>query len=210
MGGPMDWLAIEAQSLATIDREIGKHKFSPAEYEIIRRIICETADFDYKESIFFSDRALQAGAAAIAARTTIVVDVPMVYAGVMPFLQRTFANPIYCGLHALVRPQPEIPPEVAGIQTLARRYPEGIFAIGREQRSLAALLELVQKQVVHPALIISTTPELLGAEVMRRKLVSSELPNIHTTERKGGVAIAVAILSSLIDLAWQAYQPEIR
>lgn len=59
----MEWDVTDAQSLAIIDREIGKTLFSPAEYEIIRRVIYQTADFDYLSLLRFSKRALQSGAA---------------------------------------------------------------------------------------------------------------------------------------------------
>ncbi len=67
----MEWHITDAQNLALIDREIDEQVFSPAEYEIIRRVIYATADFEYKNLIRFSERALQAGAAALAARSTI-------------------------------------------------------------------------------------------------------------------------------------------
>ncbi|NEQ69246.1 MAG: precorrin-8X methylmutase, partial [Symploca sp. SIO2D2] len=58
----MEWHVTDAQSLAIIDREMGKHAFSAAEYEIVRRVIYATADFEYKSLIRFSERSLQAGA----------------------------------------------------------------------------------------------------------------------------------------------------
>ena len=88
----MEWHLTDAQSLAIIDSEIGDHVFSPAEYEIVRRVIYATADFEYKSLLHFSERALQAGAAALAARTTIIVDVPMVQVGISYEIQSTFAN----------------------------------------------------------------------------------------------------------------------
>ncbi|NEP46998.1 MAG: precorrin-8X methylmutase, partial [Okeania sp. SIO2H7] len=86
----MEWHTTDAQSLRLIDQEIGDHAFSPAEYEIVRRAIYSTADFEYKELIRFSDHALQSGAAALAARSTIIVDVPMVQVGISSVIQRTF------------------------------------------------------------------------------------------------------------------------
>lgn len=41
----MEWHVTDAQSLAIIDSEIENHVFSPAEYEIVRRVIYSTADF---------------------------------------------------------------------------------------------------------------------------------------------------------------------
>ncbi|MCL2923691.1 MAG: precorrin-8X methylmutase, partial [Trichodesmium sp. MAG_R04] len=63
----MEWHITDAQSLGIIDREIGPNALSPAEYEIVRRVIYTTADFEYKSLISFSEHALQSGAAALAA-----------------------------------------------------------------------------------------------------------------------------------------------
>lgn len=71
----------------------------------MRRVIYATADFDYATHLNFSDQALQSGAAALAARTTIVVDVPMVQVGITPAIQATFANPVYCSMDALTAPK---------------------------------------------------------------------------------------------------------
>ncbi|MGL4375780.1 MAG: precorrin-8X methylmutase, partial [Microcoleaceae cyanobacterium] len=113
----MEWHVTDAQSLGIIDREIGDHVLSPAEYEIVRRVIYATADFEYKSLVRFSDHALQAGAAALAARTTIVVDVPMVQVGISPQLQSTFANPVYCSMDAITRPQRDKTRSAWGIET---------------------------------------------------------------------------------------------
>ena len=132
----MEWHITDAQSLSIIDQEVGEHSFSPAEYEIVRRVIYETADFEYRNLIRFSDRALQAGAAALAARSTIVVDVPMVQVGITSNLQKTFANPVYCSSETLTRPQKGRTRTAWGVETLAKRYPEAIFIIGQSQTSL--------------------------------------------------------------------------
>ena len=63
----MEWHVTDAQSLRIIDQEIGNHTFSPSEYEIVRRVIYATADFEYRSLIHFSDQALQSGAAALPA-----------------------------------------------------------------------------------------------------------------------------------------------
>lgn len=93
----MEWHVTDAESLMIIDQEVGKHELSPAEYEVVRRVIYATADFEYLNLIRFGNEALQAGAAALAARTTIVVDEPMVQVGIAWAVQNTFSNPIYCG-----------------------------------------------------------------------------------------------------------------
>ncbi len=204
----MEWHITDAQSLGMIDREIGDHVFSPAEYEIVRRAIYVTADFEYKSLVRFSDQALQAGAAALAARTTIVVDVPMVQVGITPQIIATFANPVYCSMDTVTRPQREKSRIAWGIQTLARRYPEAIFIIGQEQTALAALVELIEAEEIKPALVIATPSGFVGADVTKSRLHDSMVPHIRIDGRKGSAVVGVAIMNGLVDLAWQAYGRE--
>ncbi|MBD2092547.1 precorrin-8X methylmutase [Microcoleus sp. FACHB-1515] len=203
----MEWHITDAQSLRIIDREIGDHVFSPSEYEIVRRVIYATADFDYKSLIRFSDQALQAGAAALAARSTIVVDVPMVQVGITPIIQETFANPVYCSMEALTRPQREKSRVAWGIETLARRYPEGIFVIGQAQTALSVLVDLIEQEEIRPALVIGTPAGFVGTDAVDR-LKDSLIPHIRIEGRKGNAVVAAAIVNSLVDLAWQAYGKE--
>lgn len=204
----MEWHSTDAQSLSIIDREIGEHTFSPSEYEIVRRVIYATADFDYKSLIRFSDQALQSGAAALAARSTIIVDVPMVQVGIAPIIQQTFANPVYCSMEALTRPQREKTQAAWGMETLAKRYPEGIFVIGQAQTALLSLVELIEAEEIKPALVIGTPAGFVGVEVAVERLKDSLIPHIRIDGRKGSAVVAAAIVNGLVDLAWQAYGKE--
>ncbi|MEH2024351.1 precorrin-8X methylmutase [Nostoc sp.] len=201
----MEWHVTDAQSLAIIDSEIGDHVFSPAEYEIVRRVIYATADFEYKSLIRFSERALQAGAAALAARTTIVVDVPMVQVGIAYDIQNTFANPVYCSMEAVTRPQKEKTRAAWGIETLAKRYPEGIFVVGQAQTALTALVDLIEVEEIRPALIIATPVRFINVDEAKKRLQDSLVPHITIDGRKGNAVVAAAIVDGLVDLAWQAY-----
>ncbi len=201
----MEWHVTDAQSLAVIDSEIGDHVFSPAEYEIVRRVVYATSDFEYQSLIRFSEHALQAGAAALAARTTIVVDTPMVQVGISHDIQNTFSNPVYCSMEALTRPQKEKTRAAWGIETLARRYPEGIFVVGQAQTALTELVELIEAEEIRPALIIATPAGFINLETAKERLQESLVPYITIEGRKGNAVVAAAIVDGLVDLAWQAY-----
>lgn len=204
----MEWHTTDAQSLSIIDREIGEHGFSPSEYEIVRRVIYATADFEYKSLIRFSDQALQSGAAALAARSTIVVDVPMVQVGITPLIQNTFVNPVYCSMEALTRPQRDKTRVAWGMETLARRYPEAIFVVGQAQTALTSLVELIEAEEVKPALVVGTPAGFVGVDVAVDRLKDSLVPHIRIEGRKGSAVVAAAIVNGLVDLAWQAYGKE--
>jgi precorrin-8X/cobalt-precorrin-8 methylmutase len=201
----MEWHVTDAQSLAIIDSEIDDRGFSPAEYEIVRRVIYATADFEYKSLIQFSERALQAAAAALAARTTIVVDTLMVQVGIAYDIQNTFANPVYCSMDALTRPQTEKTRAAWGIETLAKRYPEGIFVVGQAQTALTTLVDLIEAEEIKPALIIATPAGFVNVDTAKERLRDSLIPNITIEGRKGNAVVAAAIVDGLVDLAWQAY-----
>jgi precorrin-8X/cobalt-precorrin-8 methylmutase len=201
----MEWHVTDAESLAIIDSEIGDHVFSPAEYEIVRRVIYATADFEYKSLIRFSEHALQAGAAALAARSTIVVDVPLVQVGISYDIQNTFANAIYCSLETQTRPQTEKTRAALGIETLAKRYPEGIFVIGQAQTALTEIVDLIDAEEIRPALVIATPVGFVDVEVAKERLRDSLVPHIAIDSRKGNAVVAAAIVDGLVDLAWQAY-----
>ena len=56
--GPQE---IEAESFRIIDREVGPHQWSPAEWPVVRRVIHTSADFDYAHTLFFSSAAVARG-----------------------------------------------------------------------------------------------------------------------------------------------------
>lgn len=198
----------DAHSFRVIDREVGEHDFTPAEYEIVRRVIFATADFEYKSLLRFSDQALQSGAAALAARSTIIVDVPMVQVGIAPVVQATFANPVYCSMEAITRPQREKTQAAWGIETLARRYPEAIFVVGQAQTALASIVDLIEADEIKPSLVIGTPAGFLGMDKVDKRLARSHVPFIRIRGRKGSAVVAAAILNGLAELAWQAYDGE--
>ncbi|MEM9215083.1 MAG: precorrin-8X methylmutase [Cyanobacteria bacterium P01_F01_bin.150] len=204
----MEWHTTDAKSLRLIDQEIGDHAFSPAEYEIVRRAIYATADFEYKNLIRFSDHALQSGAAALAARSTVVVDAPMVQVGISAVIQRTFANPVYCSTDTLTRPQRTKTRSAWGIETLSARYPEAIFIVGQSQTALLSLIELIEADKIRPALVIGSPANFLGVDALGDRFRSTSVPHIRIKGRKGSVVVAVALMNGLVDLAWQAYGRE--
>ncbi|MBW4664470.1 MAG: precorrin-8X methylmutase [Chroococcus sp. CMT-3BRIN-NPC107] len=202
----MEWQINDAQNLALIDREIGDYGFSPAQYEIVRRVIYATGDFEYKSLIRFSDRALPAGAAALAARSTIIVDLPMVQVGITSHIQKTFANPVYCSADAHSWSQKEqLSSNSWGIETLAKRYPEAIFVISQGKAALTALLELIESEEIRPALVVGTPAGFVDVDVAKQRLNDSNVPHIRIDGRKGSAVVATAIINALVELAWQAY-----
>ena len=129
----------------------------------------------------------------------------MVQVGMSPQVQNTFANPVYCGLDAIARPQKEKTRTAWGIETLAKRFPQAIFVIGQDQTALTALVELIETGLIKPALAISTPSGFVDIDLVKKRLWNSSVPQIQIEGSKGGAVVAAAIVEALLDLAWQVY-----
>lgn len=201
----MDLHITDAASLAQIDRQINNDRFSPAEYEIVRQVIYRTADFEYASLLHFNHDALVKGTVALAARSSIIVDVPAIQVSIVPQLQKSFGNPVYCCTTAIARPQKHKTKAAWGLEILAKSHPQGIYIIGQEQTALVTLAELTERKIINPALAIVTAP-IFVEEDMKEWLQNSTIPSIYIKNCKGNAIVAATIVNSLITLAWYAYE----
>ena len=74
--------AIEHDSFAIIDAEVGPHAYTAAQWPIVRRMIHANADFDFNGLTDFHPDAVEAGVRAmLAGATPVVADVEMILSG---------------------------------------------------------------------------------------------------------------------------------
>ncbi|MEC4805518.1 MAG: cobalt-precorrin-8X methylmutase [Jaaginema sp. PMC 1079.18] len=191
---------ITQESFAIIDREIGAHSLSVAEYAIARRIIHTTADFDFLHLLQFSPGAIESAIASLQNRTPIIVDVNMVKSGIASMVAKTFQNPIIVAVDQAKTALPGKTRTETGILTCYEQYPQGIYAIGNAPTALLALCHQIPPS---PALIIGAPVGFVS--VLEAKAALSELsaPKILVQGRKGGSPVAAAILNALLVLAWK-------
>ncbi len=200
----MEWNLLTAQNLAVIDRKVDHSKFSPSEYEIIRRIIFATADLDYRYLVSFGNNPLIEGVSALEARVPIIVDSPIIQVGISGILQQTFGNPVYCLDDILPS---FFPPEDKGKgisrTNINHKYSQAIYIVGQNQLALISLLDLhTQSSSFEPSLIIATYSGLVRKESVNHRLHLSSIPHIRIDGAKGGYDAAIALFAGLIDLGW--------
>ncbi len=196
----------EASSLAIIDRQINEREdgVSPAQYEIIRQVIYQTADLEYQSLLKFSDGALAKGAAALTAVTPIIVDVPEIQVSIVPKLQKTFGNSVYCCATIRTEVSNQATKASSGLKMLAGKYPNSIFIIGQDQTAMSTMEDLLRNKIIEPSLAIATPP-IFTESTAKQRLLNSHIPHICVNSPKGGSNIASAIFTGLIRLTWQAY-----
>lgn len=194
---------ILAESFAIIDREIGKHHLNTLEYAIARRAIHSTADFDFLELLKFSPDGIEAGIAALQSKTPIITDVRMVKQGITTLASRTFHNPLLAAVEQAARAEPGQTRTEIGIRRCFERYPQAIYAVGSAPTALLALCRQVASSSLKPALIIGAPVGFVSVVESKQALAQTPVPQIRVEGRKGGSAVAAAIVNALLVLAWE-------
>ncbi|MGF1491059.1 MAG: precorrin-8X methylmutase [Microcoleaceae cyanobacterium] len=194
---------ITQQSFQIIDQEIGRHHFSQAEYAIVQRIIHATADFEFAELVQFSSGAIAAGISAIKQGQPVITDVSMVERGIAGMMAKTFKNPVISAIECAKAPLPGKTRTATGMMRIATEYPQGIFVIGNAPTALLALCSEIQQARMAPALVVGVPVGFVSVVESKAALAATSVAQIRVEGRKGGSAVAAAIINALIKLAWQ-------
>ncbi|MGB3296640.1 MAG: precorrin-8X methylmutase [Phormidesmis sp.] len=202
--------AITLASFAQIDREIGPHSFTEAEYEVVRRVIHTTADFEYQQLMRFGHHPFRAAMAAFQ-HQPIVTDVSMVAAGIGSVVAKTWRSPIIIALQHSQNDgqndgqnlQPHPTRSANGMQQCAQAHPKSIFVIGNAPTALLALCEGIAQGSYQPALVIGAPVGFINVVESKQRLAELSVPHILVAGRKGGSAVAAAILNALIIRSWK-------
>jgi precorrin-8X/cobalt-precorrin-8 methylmutase len=207
------------QSFAIIDREIGEHNFNEREYAIARRVIHATADFEYTKLLRFSPEAIESGIAALRRGVPIVTDVTMVKQGIRTLIAKTFNNPLIAAVELASVALPGKTLTETGLLRCWQQYPEAIYVIGNAPTALLALcsqlsgsfpLSPSQQPCLEsgigkslPSLIVGVPVGFVSVVESKQVLAKLAIPQIRIEGRKGGSAVAAAILNALVVMAWE-------
>ncbi len=198
---------IETTSFRIIEQETGIHDWSPEEWQIVRRAIHTSADFEYSHSMIISDTAVTAATTALKQGAAIITDTNMALSGI----NKTRLAPYGCSVTCHVA-DPDVAEQarlegitrsVAAMRKAAASADNAIFVIGNAPTALFELLRLIQEGTVKPALIIGLPVGFVGAEESKNALAAGghEIPFITNIGRKGGSNVAAAIVNALAILA---------
>jgi precorrin-8X/cobalt-precorrin-8 methylmutase len=197
---------IEDDSFAIIDREAGAHAFDPAEWQVVRRVIHATADFELRELMTLTPGAVGAGVAALRAGAPLVVDVKMIVAGVSEERLAAYG----CRTHCFISDDDVIAEATAASTTRAvcamRKAARlgllggAIVAVGNAPTALLELARLLRAGAPRPALVIGVPVGFVSAAESKEAILAANLgvPAIVVRGRKGGSPVAVAVVHALL------------
>lgn len=199
---------IEDSSFAIIDQEVGPHSHGPAEWEVVRRVIHATADFEFRDLVHVHPDAVSSGIAALKNGCPVICDVQMIIAGLNKDRLEAYA----CRTYSFISDPDVIEKAKAknttrAIEAMRKAHELGLLegamvAIGNAPTALLELVRLVRKTGVKPALVIGVPVGFVSAVESKEAILEyNEIPYIIARGRKGGSTIAVAIIHALLLLS---------
>lgn len=201
---------IEAESFRIIAAEAGEHGRAEDEWQILRRVVHTSADFEYVQSLIFTDGAVRKGIAALQGGAGIVCDTTMALAGINKSRLAPFDCTLSCHVaDADVRELAKkegITRSVAAMRKGAANPANRIFVIGNAPTALFELLRLIKEGQTAPALIVGLPVGFVGAAESKSALAGTgatynAVPFITNIGRKGGSNVAAAVINALVYLA---------
>ncbi len=197
---------IEAESFRIIDSEVPKSRlFDGEKWEIVRRMIHTTADFEMIDLVRFHEKAVASGIEALKNGATIVTDTEMAKRGIP--VRRL--DPLGCEVHCLMNDERVVARAKAEGITRAKAAVDiavveikpDIYVVGNAPTALIRLVEYFDKGEVSPALVVGMPVGFVNAAESKALLMSRNIPYISIEGRKGGSALAASVINALAILA---------
>lgn len=201
--------AIEHDSFAVIDREVGPHTYTPDQWPIVRRMIHANADFDFNGLTDFHPQAVNAGVAAILSRRArVVADVEMICVGLSAPRLGHFGMPTHQFISdADVIDTAKAEGTTRAVQAMRKAHRLGLLdgavvGIGNAPTALIELVRLIREEGARPALVVGMPVGFVSAAESKDLMAqSAAIPWMVIRGRKGGSTLVVAAIHALLGLA---------
>lgn len=196
-------MEIERRSFEIITAEL-PHPVDETLAPIIKRVIHTTADFEYADTLCFSEGVLDRALAAIRAGATIVTDTTMAQAGINKRQLAKHGGSVRCFIAdadvAEAAKRNGTTRSAESMKKAAALDGNVIFAIGNAPTALVQLYDMIEEKRIAPALIIGVPVGFVNVVQAKELILQTDVPYIVARGRKGGSNVAAAICNALLYL----------
>lgn len=195
---------IEKESFRIIRKELleaGKD-FSPEVEPTVVRVIHTTADFEYADTLEFSEGVIEKARDAIRRSAHIVTDTNMALSGINKKALSKYGGEVHCFMAdeevAVKAKERGVTRAYVSMEMAAGIESPLIFAIGNAPTALASLHRLWKEKSFRPELIIAVPVGFVNVVEGKELIRSMDVPYIINAGRKGGSGVAAAICNSIL------------
>ena len=195
---------IEKRSFEIIGRELEQRGIvlDAVQKPVTKRVIHTTADFDYADTLVYSENAVEKARNLIKNGAHIVTDTNMAKAGINKKRLAGYGGEVHCFMAdedvAAEAKSRGVTRATVSMERAAALHRPVIFAIGNAPTALISLHEMMQEGVFTPAFIIGVPVGFVNVEAAKELIIQSDVPHIVNRGRKGGSNVAAAICNALV------------
>ena len=193
---------IEKRSFEIITEELGDAVLDPLQAPIIKRVIHTTADFEYLNTLCFSENAVVKLQGALKNGACIVTDTQMAQAGISKRTLEKYGGRVYCFMGdedvAQTAARNGTTRAVASMDKAAGLSENVIFVVGNAPTALVRLYELMEQGKIAPRGIIGVPVGFVNVVQAKELIMQCNVPYIVARGRKGGSNVAAAICNALL------------
>ena len=195
---------IEQRSFEIIDGELKKRGIVlPKEQEMItKRVIHTTADFEYTETLTFSEGAVGIARELLRQGADIVTDTNMALSGINKRSLAGLGGEVHCYMAdetvAKLAKERKTTRAAVSMEMAAKIKKPVIFAVGNAPTALIQIYEMMQGSDWRPAFVIGVPVGFVNVEAAKELILQTDVPFIINRGRKGGSNVAAAICNALI------------
>ena len=169
---------------------------------VIKRCIHTSADFDYAETLSFSDGAVRRMKELVRGGALIVTDTNMALAGINKKKLAMFGGEAMCFMAdeevAAEASERGITRAAVSMEKASRLDRDVIFAVGNAPTALIRLHEMMEEGVYVPKFVIGVPVGFVNVVYAKELFLGSDVPYIINRGRKGGSNISAAICNAVL------------
>ncbi|MDR1404994.1 MAG: precorrin-8X methylmutase [Candidatus Methanoplasma sp.] len=193
---------IEKKSMEIITSELNGRTWPEPKFSIVKRCIHTSADFDYADSLVFSNNAENIGVDLIRKGATVVTDTKMAASGINKKRLGSYGGNVKCFISdddviAEAKSRNCTRAAVSMEQAAGIKGPL-IIAVGNAPTALITLHGMIEEGKINPGLVIGVPVGFVNVTESKEMIMKSNVPYIVAAGRKGGSGIAAAICNAMI------------
>lgn len=195
---------IEEKSFAIISEELKRREMTlkEAEAPITKRVIHTSADFDYADTMTYSEGAVETAKKLLLNGADIVTDTNMALAGINKRALAALGGAAHCFMAdeevAVLAKKRNTTRAAVSMDKAGELAGPVIFAIGNAPTALIRLYEMMQESDWRPAFVIGVPVGFVNVEAAKELIMETDVPYIVNRGRKGGSNIAAAVCNALL------------
>lgn len=195
---------IEGKSFEIIGEELKQRGIVlPKEQEsVTKRVIHTTADFEYTDTLVFSEHAVEKARQLIQEGADLVTDTNMALAGINKKVLARYGGKAHCFMAdervAAIAGERQVTRATVSMEMAAALGKPLIFVVGNAPTALIKLYEMIEDKTFFPAFIIGVPVGFVNVEAAKELILKTDIPHIVNRGRKGGSNVAAAICNAIL------------